>query len=1163
MAHDGGLIVRLFGQADIRWNGSPLKFAKRATTLAMLARIVLQLGAPISRESLAFTLFPDADEATALSELRRYLYLANKSLPHRSNEPCLLVDAETVCWNHKAGAFIDTVAFERLGADPETQSQAIELYRGDLLEDVYDDWVVRERERFRARYLAMLGESLDRHRAMRDFGSAIACAKRLLAADPWREDALRSLMTVRYESGDTAGALAEYEGFAKRLRSELTIAPMLETTALRDAILRNEALGDTHAPPLPAQPTAARSAPILPFVGRTRELERLHAMWSRAARGAGALVVVRGEAGVGKTRLTAELARAVHSEGGRVFVGTTGSTESAPYQALVESLRSGLPLLLAKPPSPARRAVLARLLPELLESGERGIELPEQSPERETARVFDALANAVGTLAYPRPLLLVLEDLQWAGTASIEALGAIVRQSARLPILIVATCREEETPPHHPLRVLVRSLSLSRNVEEHALERLGIDDVNDLVTRVDRLRALGDGLARELFAQSEGNALFLNEIVHRLIGGDAHAHPVRGSSIASIVDERIGRLEQQARTIAEIAAIAGPGCSVALVREVSNLPAAAVALGFDELLENRILREAGSREGYDYVFTHHLIASAVYDGVEPSLRSQRHYRIARVLESEARSNPAASPREIARHYESAGDGESASTWYLAAARQAASVHAYGDAVELASHALTHQNDPELRRAALDVRERARGRRGDRDGQRRDIDELSLLAGEDPQAVFDVSGRRVLFARSLGEIDEEGRLISEMEAAARTLGDNARAQALVHRATHFGHRSQQSEALGPAAEAFAIYERAGDARGQLECLYLLVEFSANTGDLDASRRYLALMSDRAASLSDQVVEARALDVAAVASLLRQDYRDCFELTTRALALHLATNDREGEAASRGRLAVTAAWLADYEAALREFERTLETYESIGNKRGLAVTHTNRTLLLMRLGLFEDALESIERSNALFEIAHEQRTVVANRVNASFVKLQQGDPETAKSLAESALALAREIAFPIFEAAALANVGNAERALGNPAKAIEHMEAGIAMRRPIQEARDYVDDLADLTLAYADAGRAGEALRQAEELEAIVSVSIDGALWPHYAWWAIGRGLAAGGDAERASEAEARACEELGRFAGRIADDRTREAFLSIPINARIAGPVAPVARRKHA
>ncbi|HTA38485.1 MAG TPA: hypothetical protein VK760_05395, partial [Candidatus Acidoferrales bacterium] len=625
-----------------------------------------------------------------------------------------------------------------------------------------------------------------------------------------------------------------------------------------------------------------------------------------------------------------------------------------------------------------------------------------------------------------------------------------------------------------------------------------------------------------------------------------------GTSIATVLDERIARLDSSARTIAEIAAIAGPGCNVALVREVSNLPAAAVALGFNELLDGRILREAGSRAGYDYVFTHHLIASSIYDRIDPGLRAQRHYRIARILEAERSSDPNASTREIARHYERAGDDPRASAWYLAAARQAAAVHAYGDVLELATLALVHPATIEERRAALGLREKARGRRGDRDGQRKDIAELERLVADDPHARFDVLTRRTLLARSLGENDEEGRAIDAMERAAATLGEAAKAQALLQRATHFGLLSRQSDGLVPASGALAMYEQLADVRGQLECLYLLVQYSANTGDVDASRRYLALMSDRAASLFDRIVEAKALDVAATAALLRQEYRECYELTERALAMHVATNDREGEGLSRGRLAVTASWLGDYDTALREFERALETFEAIGNKRGLALTHTNRTLLLMRLGLFAEALASIERSNSLYEVSHERRTVVANQVNASFVRLQLGDAQAAKVLAESALTAAREIAFPLFEAAALANLGNAERALGHRGTAIELMEAGIALRAPLQEARDYVDDLADLTVAYAEAGLGDAALEKAQELSTIAATSLESAFWPHYAWWAIGQGFAAAGEHERARAAVARAREELDGFARVIRDDRTCETFLSVPVNARIAG-----------
>ncbi len=1146
------LDIRFFGHANVTAAGAPVKFAKRSTTLALLALVVLKRGAAISRESLAFTLFPEADESAALADLRRYLYLATKALPQRSGEPWLIVDADTVRWNEASGAFVDIVAFEALAASDETQPQAIELYAGDLLEDIYDDWVVAERERLRTRYLAILTESLDRYRALREFPSAIACAKRLLATDPWREDTLRSLMAIRYESGDTAGALGEYESFSKRLRDELAVAPMPETIAVRASILRNESVpGSFVRPPQADAAAPSRANSILPFVGRTRELAALRSAWGRAARGSGAMLLLSGEAGVGKSRLTAELARTAQAEGGRVYGGTTSAPESAPYQAIVEALRSALPLLQARPPTAARRDALARVLPELRDPEAGQLDVPEESAERETARLYDALAHAVLALSSPRPLLLVLEDFHWAGSASIDALAAIVREITRTPILIVVTCRDEETPADHPLRAVQRGFRAHRNVEEIALERLREADVEELVARIDALRDSSDALARSLHAHSEGNALFLNEAISGMLErGDARA-AATAMSVETIVAARIARLSDDARAAAEIAAVAGPGCSVALIREVSNLPAVAVARGLDELLDRRILREAGARARYDYAFTHHLIAAAIYEDIDPDFRAQRHSRIARILETGYREDESTSPREIARHYEGAGDAAKSADWYVTAARQAAAVHAYGDASELAGKALAQAPSTQLQRVALDVREKARDRSGDRDGQRADIDALERLAGSDPQARFDVLGRRVSLARSLGESAEEGRAIAEMEALAESLTDDSKAQALVQRATHAGLRSMQSEGIAPARTALAIYERTADVHGQLECLHLLVVFSTNLGDIEVAGTYLALMRERAGSMADRAVEARALAVAGMAALLRQEYRACADLSTRSLELQIVTHDRDGEAGSRGRLANAAAWLGDFQTALREFELALRGYESIGNKRGLAVTYTNRAMLLLRLGLFDDALDSIERSDELFEIVDEKRTIVANRVNASFAKLHSGDAPAAKALAVSALSDAETLGFPVFEAAALANLGNAERVLGEFDTAISHMERGIALRRTVQEARDFVDDLADLTIAYVAAGQSDSARALAEEIASVGASGFDGSFWPHYVCWAMAQGFAAGGEAERAREASERARSALRSFAGQIEDERIRAGFLALPVNLQIA------------
>ncbi|MEO7202457.1 MAG: AAA family ATPase, partial [Candidatus Tumulicola sp.] len=924
------LDVRLFGQPEVRYAGQPVKFAKRSTTLAMLAVLLLKRGHVVSRESLAFTLFPEIDETAALGELRRYLYLANKALPECDTGPWIVTDAETVRWNEAAGASIDFIEFERLSSDAATYEQAVDLYTGDLLESVYDDWALPERERLRSRYLNVLERLLDRRRTERNYGSAIAYAKRILATDAWREDVLRTLVSLRYESGDTAGALAEYDRFANQLRDELAISPMPETVAVRRSILRSEAVPGV---PSPASVAASDSAParvatVLPFVGRTREMASLTAAWGRAARGSGGMVVLGGEAGAGKSRLAAELARIAQGEGGRAFAGSTSAPESSPYQSIVGALRSGLPLLQARPLSAERCAVLLPLLPDLIDDAPAKVSFYETSPERATTRVQEALSYAVATLATPRPLLLILEDVHWAGPATVEALGSIFRDIARRPVLIVATYRLEETPPQHPLRMLRRSLESQPNLTEIELDPLDENNVRELVERVEGLRERDADLPRQLFAQSEGNALFLDEAI-RSIAESRDPLDV-STSVSDVIASRVERLGQDGRTVAEIAAVAGSGCTLSLIREVSNLSTTSIARGLDELLDRRILREAGARSGSDYVFSHHLIADAVYSEIDPAFRAQRHLRIAHCLEAAQGSSSSASPQEIARHYERSGEHSMATQWYLTAAQSASGVHAHGDVITLATRALENAETPEQRRSALYARESARGRRGDREGQRADIDLLETLEDESPGASFELTLRRILLARSLGDTDEETAHIERLRALAERLDDDARARASTQAATHASNASNAADTKRFALGALAIYERSGNVRGQLECLHLLVESTSNTGDLESAERYLALIQQRAGAVDDLAFEAHSLAVAAVAALLRQQYRECFSLTQRSLELYVRVNDREGQATARGRLAVTAAWLGDYTFALHEFDATLATYEALGHK-----------------------------------------------------------------------------------------------------------------------------------------------------------------------------------------------------------------------------------------
>lgn len=346
------------------FDGQPWKLSRSRQTLPVLAHLLVHRCEPVARESLAFTLWPDEDEESALASLRRYLYQLQKALPRAVGEPWLLVDSESARWNPAASYWLDINEFEGCCSDDAGLGKAVELYTGDLLESVYDDWVVAERERLRSGCRAALSALVAQCRDRREHSRAIAYAQRLLALDPWREDVVRQLMSLHYDSGNGAGALAAYERFSQELRREMDVEPMPETAVIRELIARNA--------PLPSVPKREDLSPkrpdereIFPFVGRAAEAEQLQGLWHKAARGHGGLVLVTGEAGIGKSRLTAETARRVESDGGRVLWGATTYPEHTPYQCLSEALRSSLPLLAATDVQPIWLAVLTKLLPEL------------------------------------------------------------------------------------------------------------------------------------------------------------------------------------------------------------------------------------------------------------------------------------------------------------------------------------------------------------------------------------------------------------------------------------------------------------------------------------------------------------------------------------------------------------------------------------------------------------------------------------------------------------------------------------------------------------------------------------------------------------------------------------------------------------------------------
>lgn len=1143
--------IFLLGQPRFVFEGQPFRFSAPPKTLQLFAHLMLYRAAPAPREKLAFTLWEDETEEDARANLRRHLHHLSRALPAASNGLAwVIADAETVRWNPQAPARLDVAEFERLAGRAETHAEAVELYKGDLLETLYDEWLFPERDRLRNLYVAVLGELLLQCRGARDYGRAAIYAQRILANDPWREDTVRQLMAVRYESGDRAGSLDVYRQFEHRLREEMSVEPMPETIALRDIVFRNEPVPAAAIAPIAATPA---NAPLLPFVGRDAEMDQLRGVWSRAARGHGSVVLIGGEAGIGKSRLASEFAMLAETQGARVMTGLTAFPESAPYQALVDAFRTAAPLLASLQVQPIWLGVLAQAVPDLKV---RLLQLPtppKVAPERERVRLFEAFSTCLAALAKPRPLVLLLEDLHWAGEASIAALQFLGNRVTALPILIVATYRDEEAPRGHPLRRARRELAEAGALSTVSPRHLRRDAVEELMRRIPAIAHTGADFADALLKQSSGNPLFLNEVIRGVVeGADSGVAPPSASAQHAIAT-RVSRLSDASRELAEVAAIAGVGFDVDVLSDATGWPEAEIVDAVSDLIDRHIVRESGGRSGFAYAFTHQLIQGTIYASVPPDVRTRRHRRIAKILAESYPNRSGKLSAEVARHYDLGNEPELAAAASLAAATQALEVYARDDAARFLERCLTLAKNPDTRRSALLMRASIRGRRGDRAGQREDVKELTAMAAGSQDLGFKcaVLQSRITLARALGERDSESALVDEYVALAKESGNpRLRAESLIEYAAYATLTGSHGAAHEAAEGALALYSELGDATGQIEARCRLVEIVSEGGAFEMASAILADVRSSSAATRNPGMVARAIVSATHAAISEQRYVECRALALEARELFRSIGDREGEADLVARQGSAAARLSLHDEAKRCYDEALEIYDSIGKRLGYAAVLANSGIHSVRLGRLDDAERDLALGAEQFAALKDIRGVTACKLNLSFVRLVRGDPASAKAHAVEALDLARSIPHAGYEAAALGNLGAAERDLGALESAIQHMKAGLELRGRVSGSPDFADDLSHLVLAHLVAGNAAEVRPLAGALETSLEKLSPDIFMPEFAVWVAAQSFRALGDAKRARAFLTRAHEIVATRLAAIADPAHQANLLKLRVNREI-------------
>ncbi|MBV9103342.1 MAG: hypothetical protein JO060_07105, partial [Candidatus Eremiobacteraeota bacterium] len=267
------LYVQMFGECRIRYGRAPLP-SLPAKVAELLAFLLLRGRDGIARSQAAAALWPDKPDEDARANLRRHLSLLLRQLPSSPHEvPWICADGRDLRWNPNAPVDTDVWEFETAVAQPGGVERALELYSGDLLPSLDAEWISESRDRYRQRATELALFAFEAAESRRDSKTALHYGRRLLQLDPAREDVVRRMIALRARDGDRAGALAEYRDFAQFLKDELAAEPMVETTALYEAIRRGES--PESMPSREGSSAADQAFSATSFVGRARELAEL------------------------------------------------------------------------------------------------------------------------------------------------------------------------------------------------------------------------------------------------------------------------------------------------------------------------------------------------------------------------------------------------------------------------------------------------------------------------------------------------------------------------------------------------------------------------------------------------------------------------------------------------------------------------------------------------------------------------------------------------------------------------------------------------------------------------------------------------------------------------------------------------------------------------
>ncbi|MGD8750447.1 MAG: AAA family ATPase [Anaerolineales bacterium] len=969
------LQIQVLGHFQV-WHQQKLLEWPTQKSKALFQILLIEPGRLVPTDQLLEHLWPDLPPNKAknnlwvtVSQLRRVL---EPSLPARARSAYIDKKGEGYYFNTDSDYWLDCEAFAKnlivsqTGTNVNDSISAWEaahsFYRGDYMEDEpYAEWAQLTRMQWQRRYQQLLTNLAEAYGKNGRFDKAITHCRTILALDKTNENAYRLLMRCLASLGERGAALKVYNEAVQALQDDIGVDPMPETMKLARQIEQLE--GDWRFEI--GQPQASS-----PFVGRRKEIDLFTQVLTQTATGQGRVLIFTGEPGIGKTRVIQEMTSLAYQKGFQSLTAQCYQMEQTlPYQPLIDLARQMMEIDHRwQQLAPVWLRELAVLVPEMEEVAAAAMttEPPaEELDESQQGRLFQAIFHLFANMSDQNKLLLVVEDIHWADTTTLQCLHYLVRHISINPIVFLFTLREESLSTDLDLVALLNNLRREKHVRYLSLSRLTIEDTKALLMKSADTKPYADQLGNWLYKETTGHPFFFTSLLQSLreegLLVDAAKTDWRmlartdpgltlPDAIRVSVLSRLQRLQQSERDVLDWMAVYGRGLEFSTLQTISNQPPIVLLNAVEKLTTLQLLDDKSGK----FDFNHNKIREVVYDDLSITRRRLYHQQIGNTLEKITSSTD--NVAILAYHFECGNENKKAFNYWMQAGEYALETYAHEPA---AYHF-----------------------------------ERALALADQPAAKMDAY---LGLGRTLILMDNHGGAADALQQGlhiAESQNDNNRRAKLLYANAQNASREHRPDGGKPEVEAALLAaKQAGDDYYLAQSLLLLTEVHESNGNMNSALETATRAQNVSSHLNDNQMEARALIEIGFLYAQQAEFDQAASAAERGLELLKKTNDNNAIAYAWNILGRALGGRGDYGKAFSAIQRSQEEAEKVGDRYLLAQALNMRGWLYRELGDYENGRLFDQEGVNLSREWNKPSPEISARLNLCLDVLYLGNPKRA--------------------------------------------------------------------------------------------------------------------------------------------------------------------------